>query len=76
MRIALLAAAAALLSFSAAHAFNPQPDPPGRHMTMDARGRCHDEHGHFAKCPPPGPICKHGKPCGNSCIAVDKVCHR
>jgi len=40
MRIALLDAAAALLSFSAAHAFNPQPDPPGRHITMDARGRC------------------------------------
>jgi hypothetical protein len=34
MRIALLAAAAALVSFSSAHAadpFNPQPDPPGRH---------------------------------------------
>jgi hypothetical protein len=38
MRIALLAAAAALVSFSFAHAvepFNPQPDPPGRHKTAD-----------------------------------------
>ena len=22
------------------------------------------------------PACKKGKPCGNSCIAVDKVCHK
>ena len=22
-----------------------------------------------------GPVCKKGKPCGNSCIARDKVCH-
>jgi|HubBroStandDraft_1064217.scaffolds.fasta_scaffold101872_2 hypothetical protein len=31
MRIALIVATAALLSSSAAYAFNPQPDPPGRH---------------------------------------------
>ena len=23
-----------------------------------------------------GPHCTKGKPCGNSCIAVDKVCHK
>lgn len=23
-----------------------------------------------------GPTCKKGKPCGNSCIAKDKVCHQ
>ena len=22
-----------------------------------------------------GPVCKKGKPCGNSCIARNKVCH-
>lgn len=22
------------------------------------------------------PVCKKGKPCGNSCIAMDKVCHK
>ncbi len=22
-----------------------------------------------------GPVCKKGKPCGNSCIARDKICH-
>jgi hypothetical protein len=22
------------------------------------------------------PVCKKGKPCGNSCIAVNKVCHK
>jgi len=31
MRLALVVAAAALFSCSAAYAFNPQPDPPGRH---------------------------------------------
>jgi hypothetical protein len=46
----------------------------------------------FIKCPPPatatvkttttttthtsGPVCKTGKPCGNSCIAKNKVCHK
>ena len=23
-----------------------------------------------------GPHCTNGKPCGNSCIAIDKVCHK
>jgi hypothetical protein len=23
-----------------------------------------------------GPYCTKGKPCGNSCIAMDKVCHK
>ena len=23
-----------------------------------------------------GPHCTKGKPCGNSCIAIDKVCHK
>lgn len=46
--------------------------------------------GKFIKCPPPAPatttttktttttakVCKVGKPCGNSCIAKDKVCHK
>ena len=26
--------------------------------------------------PPAGPHCVKGKPCGNSCIAMDKVCHK
>jgi hypothetical protein len=25
---------------------------------------------------PKGPHCTKGKPCGNSCIAMDKVCHK
>jgi hypothetical protein len=39
---------------------------------------CRDAKGHFAKCPPPAaaPMCKVGKPCGKSCIAKDKVCHK
>ena len=46
-----------------------------------AKDACRDAKGHFAKCPPPAimshhPVCKMGKPCGNSCIAKDKVCHR
>ncbi len=48
-----------------------------------AKDACRDAKGHFAKCPPPAmstmghhPVCKKGKPCGNSCIAQDKVCHK
>ncbi len=41
---------------------------------------CRDDHGKFMKCPPPAmseaPHCKIGKPCGKSCIAKDKICHK
>lgn len=54
---------------------------------IDANGRCHDASGKMAKmevCKPPAapatsgkhPQCSKGKPCGNSCIAKDKVCHK
>ena len=38
--------------------------------------------GTFIKCPPPATaaakpkVWKTGKPCGNSCIAKDKACHK
>jgi hypothetical protein len=46
-----------------------------------AKPACRDAKGHFAKCPamtamPMHPVCRNGKPCGNSCIARDKVCHK
>ena len=43
-----------------------------------AKGPCHDDRGKFMKCPAEvhHPICKIGKPCGNTCIAKDKVCHK
>ena len=44
-----------------------------------AKPPCRDGHGKFMKCPEVAehhPICKIGKPCGNSCIAKDKVCHK
>jgi len=44
---------------------------------------CRDTKGKFAKCPPAAtavtsaaPHCVKGKPCGKSCIAMDKVCHK
>jgi uncharacterized membrane protein len=42
---------------------------------------CRDAKGKFVKCPPPAaaehhPVCKTGKPCGNTCIAKEKVCHK
>ena len=49
---------------------------------------CKDNKGKFIKCPPPpaapakpaaktaSKVCKTGKPCGNACIAKDKVCHK
>ncbi len=51
------------------------------HSVVLGAASCRDANGHFAKCPPPAimshhPICKVGKPCGNSCIAKDKVCHK
>jgi len=51
---------------------------------IDAKGNCHDASGKMAKmevCKPAAdkaakaPNCKKGKPCGNTCIAQDKVCH-
>jgi len=42
---------------------------------------CHSPDGKFIKCPVAvvvvkHPNCKVGVPCGNSCIAKDKVCHK
>jgi hypothetical protein len=56
-------------------------------QTIDAKGHCHDAKGKMAPmsvCKPAAaaetakkaPNCKKGKPCGNSCIAMDKVCHK
>jgi hypothetical protein len=44
-----------------------------------SRAPCRDDHGRFIKCPAVEehhPVCKVGKPCGHSCIAKDKVCHK
>lgn len=57
-------------------------------QTVDAKGHCHDAKGKMAPmsvCKPAKPTtttttttkqCKTGKPCGNTCIAKDKVCHK
>jgi hypothetical protein len=52
-------------------------------QTIDAKGNCHDAKGKMAKmevCKPAAPAagapnCKKGKPCGKTCIAMDKICH-
>ena len=56
-------------------------------QTIDAKGKCHGADGKMAKmdvCKPAAaaaapaggaPNCKKGKPCGKTCIAMDKVCH-
>ncbi len=71
IRAIVLAAALALASTASA-------------QTIDAKGNCHDAKGKMAKmevCKPAavpatgGPNCKKGKPCGKTCIAMDKVCH-
>ena len=43
-----------------------------------AKEQCRDAKGKFMKCPAAAAPkqCKTGKPCGNSCIAKDKVCHK
>lgn len=52
---------------------------------IDAKGHCHDAKGKMAAmsvCKPTVTAttttkqCKTGKPCGNSCIPKDKVCHK
>jgi hypothetical protein len=53
---------------------------------IDAKGHCHDAKGKMAPmsvCKPAANAaaaapkqCKTGKPCGNTCIAKDKVCHK
>ncbi len=59
-------------------------------QTLDAKGKCHDAKGKMAAmsvckaatAPATGPAasgapnCKKGKPCGHSCIAMNKVCHK
>ncbi|HEX3886583.1 MAG TPA: hypothetical protein VHW05_03715 [Phenylobacterium sp.] len=66
-------AIAAVLSLAATGAFAQK---------IDAKGNCHDASGKMAKmevCKLAGdkaaPNCKKGKPCGKTCIAMDKVCH-
>ena len=64
MRSMILAALAAL-AFASAVTAAPCRDP--------ATGK-------FTKCPAvvvvKHPVCKVGKACGGSCIAMDKVCHK
>lgn len=51
---------------------------------IDAKGHCHDAKGKMAAmsvCKATTTTtttkqCKTGKPCGNACIAKDKVCHK
>jgi len=38
--------------------------------------QCRDAHGKFIKCVVHAPQCKTGVPCGNTCIAKGKVCHK
>ena len=48
-------------------------------VKVDPNGKCHDAKGGFVKCPPaqkPAKACKKGKPCGGSCIAMNKVCNK
>jgi hypothetical protein len=77
MRRIMFAAIAALAFATAAGAAGP--GAVSGPYTMDASGKCHDASGKFTKqanCAP-APNCKPGKskPCGHSCITLDKVCH-
>jgi cytoskeletal protein RodZ len=51
----------------------------GSLSTPSASDGFYDYHGGYESYGPTsvgGPRCKRGKPCGNSCIAVDKTCHK
>ena len=46
--------------------------------SADAK-QCRDDKGKFVKCPPGATAphhCTSGVPCGNTCIAKGKVCHK
>jgi hypothetical protein len=86
--LTLLATAAFALSLAGA----ADAAKGGAPYALDAKGNCHDSAGKMAKkslCATPAPAaaataapaagaphCDKGKPCGNSCIAKDKVCHK
>jgi hypothetical protein len=76
----LLAATAAALAF--ATTAGSVPVPANGHYYLDANGRCRVSNGGFVpanmcSAPTVHPTCKQGvtKPCGRTCIALDKTCH-
>lgn len=65
-----------------AHAANAQQERMAS-CNKDAAGKKGDDRKAFmSSClrgetaAPSGPTCDKGKPCGNSCIAMDKVCRK
>jgi hypothetical protein len=81
MRSLMIAAIAALAFASASQAANAPASGPYK---FDANGKCHAAGGQMVPSnmchgqQPVRPVCKAGvtKPCGNSCIALDKTCHK
>lgn len=73
-------AIAAAFALAASSAF--AGDGGGPPYKLDAKGNCHGAKAFADKalCSAPAtggaPNCKKGKPCGNSCIAKEKVCHK
>ena len=80
MRLVLaIAAVLALAGSVPANAKGGGGDEVGNGRHAHAVGTpCRDGLGRFARCPTVAhsPVCKVGKPCGNSCIAKNKVCHK
>jgi hypothetical protein len=62
------------LAMPASAQLNPQQQASG--MTGDARKNFMSSCLSGAGAETKGPHCTKGKPCGNSCIAKDKVCHK
>lgn len=83
MRLMMLAAVAAFSLVGPALAFEIEDRGAATPLLykLDAAGRCHGPNGQYVYqrlCVAPShPVCHAGvsKPCGNTCIALNKVCH-
>ena len=80
MRSFVIAAVAALAFATAASAAQPKPTPPGPYH-MDSHHMCHAANGQYVAnslCQGSHrPVCQAGvsKPCGNTCIPLNKTCN-
>ena len=83
MKKALIAVAVLIaLGTPASAQLNPQQqrmtdcNAQAKGMTGDARKQFMSSCLRGGSAETKGPHCTKGKPCGNSCIAMDKVCHK
>jgi hypothetical protein len=81
-RVLIALVALVVLAAPASAQLNPQQqrmkdcNTQASGMTGDARKQFMNSCLSGSSAETKGPHCTKGKPCGNSCIAMDKVCHK